>query len=85
MRVKAMINLQFQSQDRANESGAKTQLSQKVARHVSCEKVQVNGSRMWTMWDIGLVIPNALQRETQISQLGQTIKCSHIVRSAEPS
>ena len=27
---------------------------------------------------IGLVIPNALERETQISLLGQTIKCSHI-------
>ena len=39
-----MTNLQFHSLVRAKESGAKTQLSQKVARHVSCEKVQVNVS-----------------------------------------
>ena len=34
---------------------------------------------------IGLVIPNALERETQISLLGQMINCSQIVRTAEPS
>ena len=63
---------------------ANTQLSQTFARQVSCEKVQVNVSRMWTVV-IGLVIPNALERETQISLLGQTIKCSRIVRTVEPS
>ena len=53
MIVKAMTDLQFHSLELANESGAKTQLSQKVARHVSCEKVQVNVSRMWTTWSLG--------------------------------
>ena len=45
-------------------------------------KVQVNVSRMWTTWSSGLVIPDALERETKIYLLGQTIKCSHIVKTS---
>ena len=36
-----------------------------ICRQVSCEKVEINVSRVWTTWVIGLVILNALEMETQ--------------------